>query len=593
MQELYRSDLLQALGWAIADSLWQMSLLWLIYLLGVSLPFRKNPAVKHLGAVLTLLIGTGWFFYSFVVRFAEERILDKSMTGISPELSFSLTSLLNSTLPYFSTAYLVILVLLFARLAYHFISTQKLKMELKPAIEWQHVVNRLTVSLGISREIFIYISEHINVPSTIGYLKPVILLPVATVNQLSVDQLEAVIIHEMAHIRRNDYLVNLIVAFIETILFFNPFAHLLGRAIRKECELCCDDEVIRQQDPEAYAQALLLLEKAKISPALAMAVTGKQGLLLGRVKRILNIPDQEVKYRHKILALVMLAGMIMLTGLLTPSRVSEQNRETTNVIAEQVSLKEPERAPLPFIINISPEPARTPEKPVARTPKIKPVPQKQVEKTVDDFEFLYIPDAPPAPLAPTPPAHVINENNSEGFSFIMPITISDEFQMIAGAPDPRDRRSPDILRNNRVKVAKEMTTASPRYYQILKNKAKQFEELEKLEGTIARAGMHPETFFRENELNAMVESMFSAQGEKMAQEVQVEMKTMQGEKMKQRAQVERKPAPEKKAARPVIRTVPADQGMTITIIQDEAQIKIKVKDKRIFEALSGSAVRNR
>jgi hypothetical protein len=103
--------------------------------------------------------------------------------------------------------------------------------------------------------------------------------------------------------------------------------------------------------------------------------------------------------------------------------------------------------------------------------------------------------------------------------------------------------------------------------------------------------MHPETFFRENELSAMVETMIAAQGEKMAQQVQVERKTMQGEKMKQRMQVERNPAPGKKPARPVIRTVPADQGMTITIIQDEAQIEITVKDKRIFEAHSGSAVR--
>jgi hypothetical protein len=71
------------------------------------------------------------------------------------------------------------------------------------------------------------------------------------------------------------------------------------------------------------------------------------------------------------------------------------------------------------------------------------------------------------------------------------------------------------------------------------------------------------------------------------------MISTQGEKMTQQVQVERKVAPGKKASRPVIRTIPADQGMTITIIQDEAQIEITVKDKRKFEALTESAVRNR
>jgi hypothetical protein len=250
------------------------------------------------------------------------------------------------------------------------------------------------------------------------------------------------------------------------------------------------------------------------------------------------------------------------------------------VIAKQVSVKEPDRAPLPFIIKISPEPATTPEKPVARTPKIKSMRPKQVEKPVnihDDFEFLYVPGAPPAPVPPTPPAIVINESNIEGFSFRMPIAVGDEFEVIAGAPDPRDRRSPDILRNNKVKAVQEMTAASPRYYQVFKNKAKQFEELEKIEGAIAKAGMHPENFFQEHELNAMVENLV----------------TTQGEEIKQRVQVERKKATEKKTGRPVIRTINADRGMTITIIQDEAQVEITVKDKRIFETLTESDAKNR
>ncbi len=565
MQELYRSDLLQALGWAIADSLWQMSLLWLVYQVFIVLPFRHKPAVKHAGAVLLLITGTTWFFYSFINRLAEEKLTGESFPGISPDFTFSLTNLLNATLPYLSSAYLVIVVLLFARLIYNFISTQKLKMELTPAIEWQHVVNRLTVSMGISREIFIYISEYISVPSTIGYLKPVILLPIATVNQLSMEQLEAVIIHEMAHIRRNDYLVNLAVAFIETILFFNPFAHLLGRAVRKECELCCDDAVVRQQDPHAYAQALLLLEKSKLKPTLAMAVTGKQGMLLGRVKRILNVPDQEVKYRHKLLALVMVAGLIMLTGLLTPARVSEQDREKTNSIAQQVTLKETARAPLPFVMKLDyPEQAPSVEKAVPKTPRPKLQPAKVIEEPVTDINNVELFFSPEAPVAPVPPpAPPVNEFTSEGFNFSFQFPESEDLIKASAAPDPRDRRHPDILRNEQFRKAKELAR-SPEVYRAIQNNAKQFQDLAKLKVNMGNLSEHPEQIYNEKLLADMEENIIAGQGLSVTPRIQMERKIATG----------------KKVARPLIRTIPVDNSMTITIIQDEEQIEITLKDKR-------------
>ncbi|HLO81528.1 MAG TPA: M56 family metallopeptidase [Chitinophagaceae bacterium] len=565
MQELYRSDLLQALGWAIADSLWQMSLLWLVYQVFIVLPFRQKPVIKHSGAVLLLMSGTIWFFYSFFTRFAKEKMAEETVGNISPAFSFSITNLLTSTLPYLSSAYLVIVVLLFARLVYNFISTQKLKMELKPAIEWQHVVNRLTVSMGISREIFIYISEYINVPSTIGYLKPVILLPIATVNQLSVEQLEAVIIHEMAHIRRNDYLVNLAVAFIETILFFNPFAHLLGRAIRKECELCCDDAVVRQQDPQAYAQALLLLEQSKLQPALAMAVTGRQGMLLGRVKRILNVPDQEVKYRHKVLALVLLAGFIMLTGLLTPARVSEQDREKTNSIAQQVALEETDRAPLPFVMKLSyPEKAPAVEKTVPKISKPKIQSPRNFERTIADdnnSELLFAPETPVAPVPP--PAPPVTELTSEGFNFALQFPEAEDLLKTAGAPDPRDRRHPDILRNEKFRKEQEFSRTKDAY-RVVQDNARQFQDLAKLKGNIANISAHPEQIYTEKVLEDMVENMITAQGQAITPRIQYERKKVSGTKI----------------ARPVIKAIPADNGMTITIIRNEEQIEITVKDKR-------------
>jgi beta-lactamase regulating signal transducer with metallopeptidase domain len=543
-----------------------MSLLWLVYQLMIAIPFRKKPFVKHLGAFASLLAGTVWFIVSFFNRFAAERVSPENLADTPAAISISLTNILNSTLPYFSTAYLVILVLLFTRLTYNFMSTQRLKLDLKPAIDWQHVVNRLTVSLGISREVFIYISEHITVPSTIGYLKPIILLPLATVNQLTVEQLEAVIIHEMAHIRRNDYLVNLIVAFIETILFFNPFAHLLGRAIRKECELCCDDEVIRQQDPEAYAQALLLLERSKIKPAMAMAVTGKQGMLLGRVKRILNIPDQEVKYRHKLLALVLLAGLIMLTAVLAPTKMSEQDRQKTNIAASQVVIGESTPVPLPFIMKIAPEPAHPPKpKTILKEKKITATPQqkKQAEQH-QEMEFVTFIETPAAPAHPVPPPAPAFPQDELIRYFNTPAPHAQQEEhlfMFKNAPDPRDRRSPDILGNSRAKTAQRRAIAAEQQRALVEGF--NMPEFEKFEESIAKIGQHAEGMAVDMELEEVMRKAFTTSP--------VKVKKIQGEKMVT--------APGT-ANRKTIRTIPVEKGMTITIIQNDEQIEITVKDSR-------------
>jgi beta-lactamase regulating signal transducer with metallopeptidase domain len=543
-----------------------MSLLWLVYQLMIAIPFRKKPFVKHLGAFASLLAGTIWFIVSFFERFAAERISTETLADTPAAISITLKNILDSTLPYFSTAYLVILGLLLTRLSYNFMSTQRLKLNLKPAIDWQHVVNRLTVSLGISREVFIYISEHITVPSTIGYLKPIILLPLATVNQLSVEQLEAVIIHEMAHIRRNDYLVNLIVAFIETILFFNPFAHLLGRAIRKECELCCDDEVIRQQDPEAYAQALLLLERSKVKPAMAMAVTGKQGMLLGRVKRILNIPDQEVKYRHKLFALVLLAGLIMLTAVLAPTKMSEQDRQKTNVVASQVVIRESAPVPLPFIMKIAPEPAHPPKpKTILKETKLTAITQrKKQSEQHQDMEFVTFVENPIAPAHPVPPPAPAFPPDELIRYFNTPAPHAQQEEhvfMFKNAPDPRDRRSPDILGNPRMKTAQRRAIAAEQQKALVEGFS--IPDFEKFEESIAKIGQHAEGMAVDMELEEVMRKAFTTSP--------VKVKKVQGEKM-----LTVPSAPNRK----MIRTIPVEKGMTITIIQNDEQIEITVKDSR-------------
>src|SRR5205085_9561758 len=145
----------------------------------------------------------------------------------------------------------------------------------------------------IRKPIKVWMSAIVDTPMTIGFLKPVILMPIAALNGLSVQQVEAILLHELSHIRRNDYFVNLIIASVDILLFFNPFSKLFVRSIRKEREHSCDDLVMQfEYNAHAYASALLSIEQRRVKKlSLAMAAIGKSNqLLLDRVKRILELP---------------------------------------------------------------------------------------------------------------------------------------------------------------------------------------------------------------------------------------------------------------------------------------------------------------
>lgn len=394
MEQIFQSAVLQALGWAIADSIWQMALLWLVFQLLVALPFRK-PALRHLGATIALFTGGAWFIVNVIVKISKASSLNLYGSGsVHPTVN----TWIQAVLPYLSTAYLIVLVLMLAKYAIAIAATQRLRTaETLPGSDWQPFVDELALRFFISRRVMVRITEMVNVPATIGFFKPVILLPVASVNNLSVEQVEAIIMHELAHIRRHDYLLNLLASFVETLLFFNPFAHLLGNQMRKECELCCDDAVLeKQQDPGQYAYALLLLERSKQQLPLVMAATGKESLLLGRVKRILNQPEQKVKYRHKLLALVLVALLIMGLSLIDmPSKKEDtivaQNETATRTYKnnENISFKQ-------LVIqhdvaaDIKPPAPPAPKKPVSVA-------------TVDQHEAEHFhPDAPVPPPPPPP-----------------------------------------------------------------------------------------------------------------------------------------------------------------------------------------------
>jgi len=158
-------------------------------------------------------------------------------------------------------------------------------------------VERLAARIRVTRPVRVLISALADGPSVVGWWRPVLLLPAATVLGLSAEQLEAVLAHELAHIRRYDYLINIVQMLIETLFFYHPAVWWISRRIREERELCCDDIAVRTcGDAVCYARALAALERMRvIAPGMMFnaALGAKDGPLMYRIERLLGVARRE------------------------------------------------------------------------------------------------------------------------------------------------------------------------------------------------------------------------------------------------------------------------------------------------------------
>ena len=191
-------------------------------------------------------------------------------------------------------------------------------------------LSRLRNRLGIRLPVELLQSSRVCVPAMFGCLKPVILLPGSVITGLTAQQLEAVLAHELAHIRRHDYFCNLVQTAIETLLFFHPAVWWISRRIRIEREHCCDDVALAlTNDPLLYAQSLTRVEELRHQPASpqpALTVAASGGSLLDRVCRILGTPRHKAPQRGRVIGVTGATGLIAMAAalaLLLPGLVSE------------------------------------------------------------------------------------------------------------------------------------------------------------------------------------------------------------------------------------------------------------------------------
>ncbi len=346
--------LVHAIGWTILHSLWQG--LMLFCLLKIVLRFipeakaklRYNISLTVLSALTIWVISTfynQWQNASYTITTTINNITLNNIDQFNALYidQTAAPSTISSLLLWFDqhtnsivTIYTIGICVLAMRLLYNLFSINQLKRNSKynNNIQWNNILYKHINRLGIKRRVDLMTSKHINTPIVVGVIKPVILFPIATINHLSTEQFEAILIHELAHIRRYDYLVNIIQVVLETILFYNPFVWLISKTIRTEREHCCDDVVTNNANKVPYANALAQLAAyAHNANTAALAATGNKHQLLHRIKRIIEMKNSPITRTQITAIIVLIISMILSITLITPkltAKTKDDKKEQTN-----------------------------------------------------------------------------------------------------------------------------------------------------------------------------------------------------------------------------------------------------------------------
>ena len=226
----------------------------------------------------------------FAPHAAAASTFTRDVTTTPALLSGVPRTLPQQLLPWVVAIWLAGAMVFWLRLLSGWIRTVRLRSRLvRPAPgEWQQALDRLKVSIRISRPVRLLISSLVQAPAVVGWLRPVVLVPVGALTGLPPRQVEALLLHELAHIRRHDYFVNILQSVVETLLFYHPAVWWISGHIRAERELCCDDVAVSiTGDVLTYARALAQLESDR--PAHFRAATASTGgSLAHRVARLLG-----------------------------------------------------------------------------------------------------------------------------------------------------------------------------------------------------------------------------------------------------------------------------------------------------------------
>lgn len=360
----FTGNIIQAICWTLLHSLWQGLLLAVVTGAVMVASKKASAALRYrlLSAIfVAFIVVTGFTFYiqlhnvqanvaaplAPVVNNSAPALNQQNNTAYLPAHTGSTIQVyVNNFIEYFNTHASLIVTVWFiifmarcVKILSGLVYIQRIrhyKTAAAPAF-WIEKIEGLASSLHIKRHITLLQSAIVKVPVVVGFLKPTILIPLGLLNNLSQQEVESILIHELAHIRRKDYLFNLVQCFIDVLFFFNPAVLWISALIRSERENCCDDIAINAtQNKKQFIQALVSFHQYNSSAATqyAMPFAAGKSKLVNRVKRIVNNHNHTLNPVEKTVLLVCLLAFSITFVTVTNGQGSKVKKPAPNAQAK-------------------------------------------------------------------------------------------------------------------------------------------------------------------------------------------------------------------------------------------------------------------
>jgi len=322
MHLIFLNNLFRTLSWSFIHSLWQGLILTILAGLIMLVTMRSKASLRYGFLCVLLFLFLAGVAFTFMIEWNSGTAETSGLTfmtnlddkdtvlnySLLRQLFESILMFLNSNSQWIVLIWLIVLCFKLVRMTLDLIYTNRLRTHniFNPGDEWITRLHGLSSQLCITKKVSLMESALVKVPSVVGYFKPVILIPVGILTSLPAAEVEAVLLHELAHIRRHDYLINFIQRIAELFFFFNPGFLWVSSLLHIERENCCDDIAIaKTNDKTQFVNAMISFkEHSTKNSGYVLELFRKKNLLLQRMIRI-------IYNRNKTLSPVELAFFVI------------------------------------------------------------------------------------------------------------------------------------------------------------------------------------------------------------------------------------------------------------------------------------------
>ncbi len=335
MDGLINSDLFRILSWTLIHSLWQGLLLSFLggLLMVTTVKSRPVPRYNLLSALFVVFLASVILTCCLQTRAATPSF----QIGATDTQSFVgwFYRAVDHTSLYIALFWFFVLIYKAASIRRDLRQVQIISNKGCHPVSHEQLerFRNLCIKLGVDRPVKLMESALVKVPVVLGHLKPMILVPAGLLAKLPCDEIEAILLHELAHVKRNDYLVNLIQRITEAIFFFNPALLWISQQMRIEREHCCDDTAISVSGNKAgYVQALISCKEFMSGQQFyAPAFYSKKHLLVARVSRIVYNRNAPIPVMHRFIVTTVFPLVLVLLFVLQPALMPSHLPDTFTV----------------------------------------------------------------------------------------------------------------------------------------------------------------------------------------------------------------------------------------------------------------------